>query len=332
MLAAAEMFQTTAAFRDRSGLAERWRQSHPDGAPLPTIQYDELRRAYDPVVAFDNLPSASSVYGYRLAAGPRAALVVGNERRGLAHDVTRIATHRVQIPLVSQRLSSLNVAAAAAVGLYILSRGGGAAMQTRAQPQKRRPELLLKGVADHWELGSAVRSAGAFGWQRLLLEDTAGVWFGVPRGIRAEGRAAARRQKNPIRVVPLSTTPGMFERVRVITTRRRGTPLHRAQLAGGPRQIIVLADECAVDLDTQDWHRLGNDVDFVHLDLPSSAYPYHFRLVASIALAEIARQVGLSSHRIPGKPPPPEPIYDRVLRLLDTAEGETIFLDDLAAY
>ncbi len=205
-------------------------------------------------------------------------------------------------------------------------------MQVRTQPQKRRPELLLTGVTDHWELGSAVRSVGAFGWQRLLLEDSAGVWFGVPRGVRAEGRAAARRQKNPIRVIPHTTSPGAFERVRVITTRKRGTPLHRAQLAGGPRQLIVLADESAVDFDTQDWHRLGHEMSFVHLDLPASAFSYHFRLVASIALAEIARQVGQPPRRIPGKPPQTEPVYDRSLRLLDAAEGETVFLDDLEDY
>ncbi|MGH3489441.1 MAG: hypothetical protein ACRDP8_16245 [Actinopolymorphaceae bacterium] len=71
-----------------------------------------------------------------------------------------------------------------------------------SQPRKRRPELFIVGGADHVELGSAIRSAGAFGWERAILDDRAGAWFGSPRAVRTEGRAAARSYRNPIKLMP----------------------------------------------------------------------------------------------------------------------------------
>ena len=55
---------------------------------------------------------------------------------------------------------------------------GGGKLHARADPHRSRPELLLLGAGDHVELGSTIRSAAAFGWNRALVEDRAGVWFG----------------------------------------------------------------------------------------------------------------------------------------------------------
>src|SRR5207248_2400349 len=120
-------------------------------------------------------------YGFPLKPGPQPALVAGNERCGLARDMRSRVDGAVQIPMLSRRLNCLNVAAASAVALYYLTRGGGPALQTRAHPEQRRPELLMPGAAEHVELGSAIRSAGAFGWERVLVEDRAGIWFGCDR-------------------------------------------------------------------------------------------------------------------------------------------------------
>jgi hypothetical protein len=243
-----------------------------------------------------------------------------------------MANHTVQIPLVSRMLTSLNVAAASAVALYYLSRGGGGTVHISREPQKRRPELLLIGGADHWELGSTIRSAGAFGWQRVLVEDRCGVWFGADRVTQSEGRAAARRARNPIRLIPVPASDRFtFEKVIVVTRRQRGIPLHRAHLAGGPRSVIVLPDESASDIEHEDWQRLGKQVDFVSIDTMAAIDTYHYRLVATIALAEIARQVGQPAL---GKPRPARrtPTYDFALTLHDAARGETVFLEDLACY
>jgi hypothetical protein len=99
----------------------------------------------------------------------------------------------------------------------------------------------------------------------------------------------------------------------------------------GPRSLLVIPDETAVDLDTEPWDRLGARVRFAHLVLPEQTVPYHYRLIASIALAEAARQVG-QRERIPGRPPRAEPLYDRALTLLAAEAGETVDLRELEAY
>ncbi|MFN8558742.1 MAG: TrmH family RNA methyltransferase [Dehalococcoidia bacterium] len=185
MQAAAAMFGGGCAFRDRAGLSHG-RLGQPCGAPLPTLTTAAIATGHAPLIALENAPGAAPVFGWRLPPGPAPALVAGNERRGIAHDLRTAAGHTVTIPLASRSLNTLNVAAASAVALYALTRQPGS-QRTSAHPATRRPEVLLLGAARHVELGSTIRSAGAFGWSRVLVEDRARVWFGVERGVRAEG-------------------------------------------------------------------------------------------------------------------------------------------------
>ncbi len=218
------------------------------------------------------------------------------------------------------------------MGLYYLSRGGGRGMQLRAQPERRRPEVLMLGASDRWELGNSIRSAAAFGWERLWVDDRAGVWFGSDRVTKSEGRAAARRGRNPIRVIPATLERlGGFAEVCIITTRHTGVPLHRTNLASGQRQLIVIPDEGAVDLDAEDWERLGPEVRLVHLDLPCEEFTYHYRLIATIVLAEIARQVGRRARGVT-RPPRSAPLYDSALRVLEEERGEMVYPEDLDTY
>jgi hypothetical protein len=107
--------------------------------------------------------------------------------------------------------------------------------------------------------------------------------------------------------------------------------LHKARLARGTRLLLVLPDESRVDLDAEDWPRLGGNVQFASLDVPASAFTYHYRLTATVAMAEVARQVG---RRLPGVPRPrrPTPVYDRALDALLELEGEDVWLDELLDY
>jgi tRNA G18 (ribose-2'-O)-methylase SpoU len=327
----AAMFGGTCIFRDRAKLTTAWRDAGLEGE-IPTIVPDAVAQTYRPIIAFDTFDDAESVYGLRLPRGDAPAVIVGNERRGISHDMRTIASHAVQIPLASRTMTSLNVAAASAVALYYLSRGGGEAAHISCEPQRRRPELLLIGGTDHWELGSTIRSAGAFGWQRVLMEDRCGVWFGADRVTQSEGRAAARRPRTPISHIPTASADRFdFEKVFVITRRTQGVPLHRANLAGGPRSLIVLPDESGVASDGEDWQRLGKRVEFVHIEIPAADYIYHYRLLGTIALAEIARQVGQPAL---GKPRPARrtPTYDFALTLGDATHGEIVFLEDLECY
>lgn len=332
LLHAAGLFGSACVFRDRCDLARTWGETIA-GPPLPPmVSPAELAAGYAPIVAFDNLPGADSVYGFQLGRGPRPAVVVGNERHGIAKDVVALARRAVQIPMGSRRLNCLNVAAAAAVALYYLSRGGGGKLQAGGGG-KRRPELWLLGAADHVELGSSIRSAGAFGWERVFVEDRGGVWFGQDRATITEGRAAARSARNPIRVIPTSADRAYaFEEVAIVTLHEHGIPLHQAQLARGPSQVIVIPDETAVDLSHESWQRLARHVRYVHLPVPFPDSPYHYRLIASIALAEVARQVGQPSRPTPTRPRRHEPLYDRALELLSEELGELVDLSELEGY
>jgi hypothetical protein len=331
MLHAAAMFGGGCRFRDRAKLASAWDAANLPPDTLRFVATGDVRHGYDPRIAFDTLNHAETIYGFRLPAGERPAVIVGNERRGIAHDMQEIANRAVQIPLVSRTLTSLNVAAASAVALWYLTRGSGPAHLV-AHPRKRRPALLLIGGMDHFELGSTIRSAGAFGWQQLLVEDRAGVWFDANRVTQSEGRAAARRGRNPIRLTPAAPSDRYaFERVSVITARREGMPLHRANLVGGPRHLIALPDEGGVDIENEPWDRLAKEVTFIRVGVPAATFDYHFRLIATIALAEIARQVGQPSvgkARVSRR----TPHYDFAVPLHHEQRGEIIFLEDLEAY
>jgi len=59
----------------------------------------------------------------------------------------------------------------------------------KKDPRTRRPELLLLGAGDHFELGNAIRSAAGLGWERAFVEDRHRVWFGCNREIRFSPRS-----------------------------------------------------------------------------------------------------------------------------------------------
>ncbi len=324
LLHAAQMLGAGCRFVDRFGLAEHV----PD---LPFCDASPLLAGFE-VVAVDNVPGASDIYGYKLPRGVEHAVVIGNERSGISPELRSRAVRSVQIPMVSKVVNTLNVAAAAGVTLYYLRRGGGAGLHHGTRPERRRPQLLFVAGRSHVELGSAIRSAAAFGWRHLLLRDPAGVWFGAERARVAEGRAAMRAHKNAIRLHRFR--PGgrvSFDEVVVVRSRGGGRPLHRAKLARGSRQLIVLEDEGGEGLAADTLRALGRQVVEVSLELPRSDAPYHFRLQASIALAEVARQVGRSAKGRRPRRPPRGVEYDAMVAALP-AEGEWVGAEELLGY
>jgi hypothetical protein len=291
MIHASEMFGGGCRFRDTKGLAQA-NVTLPQASPvITTISEGELRTLHSRRIAFDNTPDATEVFGYE--AGRDFAVMVGNERRGLSHTFSALATEHVQIPMASQRINCLNVAAASAVALYYLCGTRVGSMAVRNDPDRRRPELLFLAAHDHFEFGSAVRSAAAFGWKRALVEDRHNVWFNCDRGIRSEGRAAARRGRNDILLVPCgqNATHG-FSHVTIITSRQEGIPIHRANLTRGANQLVVIPDEGQADFAAEKWTLLGAEVEFARLQIPATRFTYHYRLMATIAMAEVSRQIG----------------------------------------
>lgn len=330
MIHAAQMFDVGCCFRDTKGLVESPLLLHELGESFPSITASDVQLNHSRIIAFDNLKGAKDVYDFR--PGKDFAVVVGNERRGLSRMFRELATDSVEIPMLSRRINTLNVAAASAVALHYLSNVQVGRMRQRSHPEKRRPELLLMGGADHIELGSAVRSATALGWRRAFVEDREGIWFGCDRITRSEGRAAARRGRNSIRLVPCSVNANhKFSEVIVLTTTSVGRPLHKLNLARGVQQLVAIPDQSSVNINSEEWSRLGREIKFAHLDLPVIDFAYHYRLIATIAMAEISRQVG---RRRPGTKRPSrwEPVYDRALELLADKVGEDVWLEDLLDY
>jgi len=330
MINAAAMFGAACRFRDTKGLAQSSMGEPPPGATFASITGSEVQALHSLIIAFDNLPGARDVYGFH--AGREFAVLMGNERRGLSHEFASLATDRVQVPMLSRRINCLNVAAASAVALYYLCGPRVGPMAVRKDPRCRRPELLLLGAGDHFELGSTIRSAAGLGWERAFIEDRHQVWFGCNRVVRSEGRAAARRGRNEILLIPCPKEAAYrYPRATVITCKRVGVPLHRANFVGGPSQLVVIADESRVETAAEDWSRFGREVEYAYLQLPATDFPYHYRLVATIALAEISRQVGRRpAVKVPIAPRPP--IYDHKLADLAKATGELVDLEELMSY
>ena len=108
-------------------------------------------------------------------------------------------------------------------------------------------------------------------------------------------------------------------------------PLHRANLTGGPSELIVIPDESQVEAAAEDWSRFGRQIEFGHLQLPNTDFAYHYRLLATIALAEISRQVGRRpAVKVPTATRPP--IYDHAVKELAEATGEFVSFDELLRY
>jgi hypothetical protein len=330
LLAAASMFGAECAFRGGVALDEIGL----DTFPSPIRLNDPISvSAYQPLVALENRPGSESVFGARFPSRSCRGLLVGNEARGISERLLTATNRVVHIPMASGAISTLNVAAAAAVGLYAVTTGGFRSAEVRSESDRRRPELLIVGGADAFEVGSSIRSAAAFGWSRLFLQDRGTVWFNARRSMKVASQAAARRSRNSIRVIPSQpSVRASFARVCIFTQGEGNIPLHRANLAGSSDILLVVPDEQAINVDSEDWEVLGTSPQIIGLGVPNPLSLPRLRLTLSVALAEAARQIGTPPVR-PIHPTRHEPTgYDKALRLGDVGAGEIIDLEDLLAF
>ncbi len=275
------------------------------------------------LIAVENSRGARSVYG-RHPLNEVATIAVGNERRGLSRRMLDRADETLVIPTMSRTVITLNVAAAAAVaGWYVIR--GSASQAVAARPEHRRPALLIVGD-DHVEVGSTLRSAAAFGFHDVLLEDRGAGWFEGTAAMRREARAAARRHKNPLRVHRADLrSAARFEEIVLVSAFGTGPPLRRERLIRGQRQLVVIG-ATPHELSTVGSDRLR----VATLDLvPTPHAP--LRLVSSIVLAEIARQVG-RRRPTPGRPSPQAPTYETALELASPSETRVLDPAELLRY
>jgi SpoU rRNA Methylase family len=160
------MFRVLSAFRggwiqknNRNGAGET--ESTALGAPRAIST--ECISALRPLIALENALGAESLFGARFPTGSCRGLVTGNEARGVSQALSSKVDRTVEIPVTSRSVNTLNVAAAAAVGLYAVTSGGFRKAQFRGGPEANRPELIIVGGTDEFEVGSTIRSAAAFG-------------------------------------------------------------------------------------------------------------------------------------------------------------------------
>ena len=275
------------------------------------------------LIAVENSRGARSLYG-RQPLNDAATIAVGNERHGLSAHVLERAAETIVIPTMSRTVTTLNVASAAAVaGWYVIH--GSAAQAIAARPEHRRPALLIVGD-DHVEVGSTLRSAAAFGFHDVLLEDRSAGWCEGTAAVRREARAAARRHKNPLRIHRADLrSAARFEEIVLVSAFGTGPPLRRERLIRGQRQLVVIG-AAPSELSTIAVDRLR----VTTLDLvPTSRAP--LRLLASIVLAEVARQVG-RRRPTPGRPAPRPPTYETALELASPGETRLVDASELLEY
>jgi tRNA G18 (ribose-2'-O)-methylase SpoU len=265
----------------------------PTEAPQKAIELvvgiDELLGQYDCVLACEATEQSRSVYECPVPRG-HLGLIVGNERTGVPHDILKKVSQVVSIPMLGQGMSSVNVAVAAAIVLYVLERDLARKRFRTSTLSHRDVDVLVLGPPDPSELGSLLRSAWAFGWQRLFLSDPHGVWFTKDRQTVLAGRAASRGEVNRIVVRPWNQLNiSDYEQIVVCSRTRDGTPLSRFTLPDRGKMLLVYGDD-ELPLSTR------KSCDRIYVDHRAADIAPCYRHSGSVLLTMIAQRLRRGRH------------------------------------
>jgi tRNA G18 (ribose-2'-O)-methylase SpoU len=261
-------------------------ESNVAGASLPRI--DELLGQFDHVLACEATERSKSVYDFAAPRG-HVGIIVGNERKGIPISVLKKVETVVSIPMLGRGLSSVNVAVAAAIVLYAIERDLGRRRPRISSLCHNDVDVLLVGPSDPSELGSLLRSAWAFGWQRVYLADPAAIWFSKDRPMVLAGRAAARCEVNRIVVSPDSQLNLQdYDHVVVCDNTPNGTPLSRYALPDRGKTLLVYGGNDASI-------KGSGTLERVYVD-HTAAVQARFRHAGSILLSVISRLLRRDRH------------------------------------
>jgi tRNA G18 (ribose-2'-O)-methylase SpoU len=243
---------------------------------------DDLLDQFDHVIACEVTRRSRSVYEFAAPRG-RVGVIVGNEVRGISKRLLKRADQVVSIPMLGRGMTSVNVAVAAAIVLYVLTHDLGRRRVRTSALTHRDVDVLISGASDPSEVGSLLRSAWAFGWQRLILDDSEGVWFTSDRATVLASRAAARRETNPIVVVPRREADlKQYDRIVICDKRRDGAPLSRFSLPSTGKVLLAYGDsEWLADS--------AAETDRIYVDQVVSDVDATFRLTGSIFLSMMSQ-------------------------------------------
>ena len=199
----------------------------------------DVLAGFQHVIACEAVRDGKNIYEFPAPRG-RTAVIVGNEEKGIARSVLKRAESVVAIPMRGAGMSSLNVAVSAAIALYALSKVLGRKKRRARGLAQRDVDVLIHAPNDPHEIGSLLRSAWALGWRRVFVSDPHGVWFTRDQRAVLDSRAAARRFKNPLAVLPADHLDlGAYDGTLVCDGRREGTALSRFRWPAGHRMLLV---------------------------------------------------------------------------------------------
>lgn len=244
-----------------------------------TCLLDEVLDGFQHIVACEAVRDSRSVYAFPAPRGS-TAVIVGNEEKGVPRSVLKRADAIVVVPMTGAGMSSVNVAVSAAVVLYAFSKDLGRRKKPPSRLRRRDIDVLIDAPPDPHELGSLLRSAWAFGWRRMFVADEHRVWFGAEQKVILEGRAAARRAKNPIAVLPADRLDAAdYDGIAVCDGRREGTPLSRWRLPACERLLVVVGSGA---------HGARPAAERVYVDHVNAVVEPRFRHSGSILLSMIS--------------------------------------------
>ena len=125
---------------------------------------------FNTVIVCEYTKRAENIYHTPAPAG-KTAVVVGNEMDGVSKDILKRADKVVKIPMSSKTLTSVNVAVASAICLYVLSKNIARNGVPSSNIKQNNTDVLICPPDDPAETGSMLRSVAAFGWSKAFIND-----------------------------------------------------------------------------------------------------------------------------------------------------------------
>jgi hypothetical protein len=257
---------------------------HGAGAATSVISIEELLSRYDCVLACETGKKGRSIYEFPAPRG-RTALIVGNELSGIPGPLLRAVSKVVSIPMFGSGMTSVNVAVAAAIALYALERDLARRGISQSRSTNRDVDVLLEAPSDPSELGSLLRSIWAFGWRKVYLCDRHGVWFTSDRCTIMAGRAAARREANPLVIASdEQMNIDRYDSVILCDGERSGTALSKFVIPRRGRVLIAYGQQWPLSLSNV-------EVERVFVDYKNSKAQPCYRHAGSILLSVVSQML-----------------------------------------
>jgi len=201
--------------------------------------FTHLQKKFDRIIACETSKKSRSIYDFPALRG-RIAIIVGNEQKGIPKNILRKVDQVVSIPMYGKNMSSVNVAVAAAIALYSFKKDFARNKIRKCKLIQKNIDILLLRPENPNEIGSLFRSIWAFGWRHVFLADDNNVWFTKDKKNLLAGRAAARREINPLAVIPAERIDfGMYDHIYLCNSDRSGTPLSKLTIHG-KRKILII--------------------------------------------------------------------------------------------